>query len=255
MEINWFIFTAQIINFLILVAVLQRFLYRPIIRAMDRREQTIRDRLETAERSRQEAQQEAERYQRLQQEFADQRATLLEGAKTEVEQTRKALLQTAHQELETTQARWQTAVQHQKDAFLRELRHRAVQQIEQTIRRILTDLANGSLEQQVITTFLQRLETLGDADRQLLQDLAIVNGHALVIHSAFEIPDRSRQALLATLQTILSTDVHLQFEVTPELICGIELRTLGSKLAWSFDHYLDALEENLSVVFDEETGG
>ena len=35
---DWFTVIAQIINFLILVALLKRFLYGPIIRAMERRE-------------------------------------------------------------------------------------------------------------------------------------------------------------------------------------------------------------------------
>jgi F-type H+-transporting ATPase subunit b len=254
-EINWFIFGAQIINFLILVAVLQRFLYRPIIRAMDRREQTIRDRLETAARSQQEAQQEAKHHRQLQQEFADRQTAMLAEAKAEVEQTRKTLLQTARMEVEATQARWQTAIQQQKDSFLRELRHQAVQQIEQTIRRTLADLATVELEQQIIAVFLQRLGSLEEENHQLLQDLAASNQESIVIHSSFEIPAALRQVILQTLQQQLSIPLTLQFEITPDLICGIELRTFGSKLSWSVENYLDTLAENLSAVFDEETGG
>ncbi len=254
MEINWFIFTAQIINFLILVAVLQRFLYRPIVRAMDRREQTIRDRLETAARSQQEAQQQAEHYHQLQQDFADQHAAMLAQAKAEVEQTRKALLQKAQEEVDATQARWQTAVQQQKKSFLQELRHQSVQQIEQTIRHILIDLADVKLEHQIIDRFLQRLSHLEAGNSELLQDLANVD-QAIAIHSAFEIPEASRQKILQTLQSQVSTPISVQFEVTPNLICGIELRTVGSKLSWSIENYLDTMAEKLATVFDEETGG
>jgi F-type H+-transporting ATPase subunit b len=252
-SINWFIFSAQIINFLILVAVLQRFLYRPIIRAMDRREKTIRDRLETAERSQQEAKQEAEHNRQLQQEFTDRQTAMLAQAKAEVEQTRQTLLQAARAEVEATQARWQTSIQQQKDSFLLELRHQAVQQIEQTARHALLDLANVELEQQIMSTFLQRLSNLAGEDQQLLQNLVVSKQEAIAIYSTFEIPAAERQALLQTLQQQLSTPAKLQFEIKPDLLCGIELRAAGSKLSWSIESYLEALEATLAAVFDEET--
>lgn len=258
MEINWFIFSAQIVNFLILIAVLQRFLYRPIIRAMSRREQTIRSRLEAGEQAQKVAQQEAEAYRLQQQQLADKQTAMLSQTKAEVEQARKKLLENARVEVEATQSRWQTSIQQQKDSFLQELRHRAVQQIEEAIRRILFDLANVNLEQLVISEFLKRLTKLKEEEYQLLTHVVATSNHNLEpmgIHSAFEIPEESRQAIQSTLQKELSTDVKLQFETTPDLICGIELRASGCKLSWSFDNYLDALAENLSAVFEQESEG
>ena len=48
MQIDWFTVVAQIVNFLILVWLLKKFLYGPIIRAMDDRERRIASRLEEA---------------------------------------------------------------------------------------------------------------------------------------------------------------------------------------------------------------
>jgi F-type H+-transporting ATPase subunit b len=130
-----------------------------------------------------------------------------------------------------------------------------VQQIEQTTRHALTDLANVALEQQIIAMFLQRLNNLADKDHQVLQDLVAAKQDSIAIHSTFEIPEAERQTILQTLQPQLPTPVTLQFEIMPDLLCGIELRTAGSKLSWSIESYLEALEENLAAVFDEETDG
>ena len=48
MQIDWFTVVAQIVNFLTLVGLLKKFLYGPIIRAMDDRERRIASRLEEA---------------------------------------------------------------------------------------------------------------------------------------------------------------------------------------------------------------
>jgi len=48
MEINWFTVIAQIVNFLILVWLLKRFLYKPVLKAIAEREQKIASRLDAA---------------------------------------------------------------------------------------------------------------------------------------------------------------------------------------------------------------
>ena len=60
MLIDWFTVIAQIVNFLVLVYLLKRFLYKPIIKAMDGREQRIAGRLEEADKREEEARQELE---------------------------------------------------------------------------------------------------------------------------------------------------------------------------------------------------
>jgi len=48
MLIDWFTVVAQVVNFLILVWLLKRFLYRPILNAIDAREKRIATKLADA---------------------------------------------------------------------------------------------------------------------------------------------------------------------------------------------------------------
>ena len=57
MLINWFTVIAQIVNFVVLVALLKHFLYAPLLRAIDSREKRIADRLAEASQKNQEAEQ------------------------------------------------------------------------------------------------------------------------------------------------------------------------------------------------------
>jgi len=52
MHIDWFVFFAQIVNFLLLVWLLKKFLYGRIINAIDTREAKIKATFEEAEKSR-----------------------------------------------------------------------------------------------------------------------------------------------------------------------------------------------------------
>ncbi len=85
MQIDYFTIVAQIINFLVLVFLLRHFLYRPVIKAMDEREQKMVSRLKDAEQKREEAEAEAESFRQMKQELEDKRQEMLTKAAEEVQ--------------------------------------------------------------------------------------------------------------------------------------------------------------------------
>ena len=69
MLIDLFTVIAQIINFLILVYLLKRFLFNRIIKIMDDRENQIIDRMQGAEAAKEEAQKELDEQHRIRKEL------------------------------------------------------------------------------------------------------------------------------------------------------------------------------------------
>ncbi|MHC5894988.1 F0F1 ATP synthase subunit B family protein [Nostoc sp.] len=271
MEINWFTFFAQILNFFVLIFVLQRFLYKPITKAMARREKTIRDRLSSASQQKEEAEQEVKHYEEMQQQFTDQKTELLTKAKSEVEQTRQGLLKEMQESVATERSQWQTSLQRQKDAFLREVGDRTMQQLQATVRRVLTDLAESELETQIARVFLQKLRDLTETERaELVTTLTASTKDSipLTLVSTFTLPTDICTAIATVLQDYfkavgsgkiessyeIAGKIEPTYEIESSLICGIELRGTGYKLAWSMDTYLDSITENLVTVFAEEAG-
>jgi F-type H+-transporting ATPase subunit b len=235
--IDWFTVAAQIVNFLILVFLLKRFLYGPIIRAMDERQAQIEADLAAAERKRQEAGQEIETYRQKNREIEEQREKLLGQAADEADEERKRLIRAARDEADESRSRWQKAIEQEKAAFLRQLRQRAGQETYAVLRRALSDLADAELEEQITAVFISRLEQLSPEDR------AVFDGRQATVESAFDLPDEARERLRAALSG-LTTD--LQFKRNPDLIGGLELKASGHKIAWSLQSYLDELEEALT---------
>ncbi|MBN3896054.1 MAG: hypothetical protein HWQ41_12535 [Nostoc sp. NOS(2021)] len=271
MEINWFTFLAQILNFFVLIFGLQRLLYKPITQAMARREKTISDRLSSASQQKEEAEQEVKHYQEMQQKFTDQKTQLLTQTKSEVEQTRQGLLKEMHESVATERSQWQTSLQRQKDSFLREVGDRTMQQLQATVRRVLTDLAESELETQIARVFLQKLRDLTEPERaELVTTLTASTKDSipLTLVSTFTLPPDICAAIATVLQDYfkavgsgkiessyeIAGKIEPTYEIESSLICGIELRGTGYKLAWSMDTYLDTITESLVTVFAEEAG-
>ena len=74
MLIDWFTVIAQVVNFLILVWLLKRFLYRPILDAIDAREKRIALALADADAKKVEAEKERDAFQQKNEAFDQQRA-------------------------------------------------------------------------------------------------------------------------------------------------------------------------------------
>jgi F-type H+-transporting ATPase subunit b len=245
--IDWFTILAQIVNFLVLVALLRYFLYDPIIRTMDAREARIAADLEAADRKRAEAAQEIETYRQKNQELEARREEWLQEARQEVEAWQQEMNQKARREVDEAKERWYRALQQEKDAFLQELRRRAGNQIYAIARQALADLAGAELEERLVGHFVEQLDRLQGEERQALVQALSEGNREIVIYSAQELPEATRQRLSTAVRALHDgREDAIRFTTRPELIGGLELRTDGYKVAWSLADYLAGLEEELS---------
>ena len=252
MQIDWFTLIAQIVNFLILVVLLKYLLYKPITKAMDEREESIASRLKEAEEKIEGAQQEAESYHKKQKELEEQRDAMLAQAKEEAGAYRNELIHEARKDVDEVKAKWYESVEREKDGFLKELRRRASAQVYAAIRNALAALANEDLEQRITDVFIERIEKLDESQRKRVVASMQDSDRKAVVTSTFPIAEKKRQRVTKALQAQLVDDMDIHFETSSDLMCGLELKAGGCKVAWSLEDYLEDLEERLSEVLGEE---
>jgi len=241
--IDWFTVTAQIINFLILVLLLKKFLYGPIIRAMDKREEIIAGRLNDAQQTRLEAQQEIETYRQKNEDLESQRAAMLTEAKAAAEQREKELIETARKEVEDIKARWRQAVAQEKEAFFGNLRSKIAEELSAVARRMFSDLADISMEEHLTEKFIQKINALDPTEQEKLRSALKDALAGVTVAASFEIPQQKREALRETVRRITGRDAQPEFVVSQDILCGIELRAQGYTLSWNVDEYMGSLEE------------
>ena len=249
MLLDRFTIFAQVVNFLVLVLLLRRFLYKPILRAMEDRQAKITQQVEEAEKIKQEASHEKETYQEKHRKLEHEREHLLAQTRQQADSELHQMLHEARAEVDETRARWLQSVEQEKEAFLRELRGRSTHQIYEAARRALADLASAELEAQIIRVFLQRLNQLDAESWQTLEAELQKAGQEIVVYSSFAVPEKSRREIQQTLHQYLPNPGGARFETDPDLLCGIELRAGGYLLAWSLGDYLASIERELLPAF------
>jgi F-type H+-transporting ATPase subunit b len=253
MQLDWFTVVAQIINFLVLIALLKRFLYGPIIRAMDEREERIAQQMREAEERERQAEERAGSYREKQQELEEKRSEILGEVREEAETKRREMVQKARDEVDELRQRWCESLRRDKGSFIADMRQQAGREICTVTRRVLRDLAGERLEARMVAAFLERLGHMDDEDRNHMSQAADESG-AVVVLTSFALPEAARRKVRAGIRQHLSQNAEVQFETAEELICGIEVRAGGRKLAWTVARYLDALSESLAQALSREAG-
>jgi F-type H+-transporting ATPase subunit b len=246
MQIDWLTVIAQIVNFLILVWLLKRFLYQPVINAMDRREQRIAERLQLAEQREQTAIETRQDYANRIASINKESETLMASARQEAEAERQQLLSAARSEAGEKRSLWQHQVNEEKQRFLRSLKLQASETIQHIVRQALSDLADAELEEQMIESFLRQLESLDNETREEMASTA----QPFQVTSSLALKPPVRDRLTGMIHHHIAQDVKVVFNESAALICGIQLTASGRRLGWNLADYLSDMEQRVQVQLE-----
>lgn len=252
MTFDWTTFTLQLVNVLILLAILRRFLFRPVAAIIAARTAQAQAELDDAARARTEAARARDAAAAEAQATVAARDAVLSAAREEAETARKTLLDAARTEAEGIVANGRA--ERDRDTT-------AAQALALTrARDLATELARRALAEQPVDAlgYVQRLAGGLDA-MPAAERGALLTGSGLRVVSAAPLPEDARAAVLAVLDqhrtSITGDPSHREppgFDTDPALISGVELVSESGRLRNSLAHDLDTLTQAMG---DDDTAG
>ncbi|MFO7765612.1 MAG: F0F1 ATP synthase subunit delta [Pelovirga sp.] len=251
MLIDWFTVAAQIVNFGILVFLLHRFLYRPIVRHMTEREEKIKQRLEEAADKKSKAQEQIEEFQRKCDELDKKADQQLKQAQAEAEKRKEELLNEAQKHVNDQREKWLQALDREKNAFAGEFKKRGSEEILKYIRRIIKDLADEPLNNRLARVLAAKIGNLDQQDRKKLQRAG--RAEKISIRSTFELDSQEKRKLTTILHEICGKEAEVVYQVDSEYPLGIEAQAGNVRLSWDIDSYLEELKSRLLSLVEEKT--
>ena len=252
MLIDWFTIIAQVFNFLILVWLMKRFLYKPILNAIDAREKRIADELASADKKKAEAQKESDEFKHKNEEFDKQRAALLSKATQDAQTERQKLMDEARKAADVLSAKRQESLRNDTKNLNQAISLRTQQEVFAIARKTLRDLSTTTLEECMTGVFIRRLQGMDSQTKNGLLNVLKTSSQSGTVRSAFDLAEGQRAAIQNALNVSFSADIHLKFETAPDLIGGIEFTSNGQRLAWSIADYLKSLEKGVDELLKEK---
>jgi len=253
MLIDWFTIAAQVVNFLVLVWLMKRFLYQPILSAIDARETGIAAKLAEAKATEAKAQAERDALQQKSDTFEQQRAAVFQKATEDAAAERDQLLAKARRDADAVRAEWQEALRNEQKGLSDAIVRRTQQGVFEIARKALAGLATADLEASMCGAFVTRLRSLSGPDHDQFASALSASSQGALVHSAFDLPPAQRAAIEAAVRETFTVQPQMRFETSQDLVSGIELSANGQKVAWSISDYLGALEESVTALVEEKT--
>jgi F-type H+-transporting ATPase subunit b len=242
-ELDWTTFVLEIINFLVLVWILQRFLYRPVMNVVAQRRTAISQSLQEAQATQQQATELKAQYENRLTDWQKEREAARKQLGDEIEAERQKLMAQLQTELAEQRRKEQVLAARRDENLLREARQQAQLLSEQFAAKLLSRVAGPAVEGRLLEMLLEDLAGLPEERRKNLAAAVRGNRAPVQVISAFPLDDAQRQALNAAMQKTLGTTISCEFREDPAVVAGVSIH-IGA-------HYLQAnLKEELRFFGD-----
>ena len=223
MEFNWTTFALEILNFLVLVWVLQRFLYKPVANTIARRKAGIEKTMLDACAAQAEADARKLEFESRLGDWAREKESARAQLLEEIGAERTRLLAALHTSLE--QEREKNRVQEERHNLQIRLaaEEGACARGGQFVARLLSRLASADLERRIMDVVLEDLPRLPESDLRALHAAGLDAGFRIKVTSRYPIAMGGRDVLAQTLGRLLGKPVACEFAEDAELLAGLRL--------------------------------
>lgn len=236
MSIDWITVAAQIVNFLVLVWLLKRFLYRPILDGIDAREAAISARMSEAAQIREMSEEAAAEHRAEIARLKAEREGALEEVRAAARAERDAMLAETRTGLERERVARDADRAEEARRYSSGLHRSGASALVALTRKALGDLAGETLEERIVARAMTRLP-------EMAADLREAAGEVrdAVVTTRSSLPTDLRAQLEAGLAAALP-GAKVRYETDPEQSPGLSLRLAGAQLGWTVDDYVDGLD-------------
>lgn len=156
--IDWKLLIAQAANFLILLWVLKRYAYGPILRALEARTKRIEQGLKDAEASRQQLDSAHEEEKKLLSAAREEARSILSQGEVAAKKRDALMLEETKQKIDRMIAEADTHLAESQAKLLREAKAEIVDTVLLATRQVLGERVDGSLNREIVE---RSLETQG----------------------------------------------------------------------------------------------
>ena len=223
MELNLSTFIFEIINFLILIWILQRLLYKPVLKVIDQRRQAIEKSLSEAKNIRREAEKLQTKYENRLTEWEQEKKNAFNALHVQIEKERTQLMEKLNKTLEEEQKKAKVIGERHLMEAQRRNEQLALKQGARFAGLLLKHAAGPELENRLLDSLLQNLSSLPVEQVQSLHSLKDRESVSIEIVSAYELNKDHCQKLEQSLNKIAGPSANYHYHQDPELIAGFRI--------------------------------
>lgn len=243
MEFNLSTFILEIINFLILIWILQRLFYKPLLEVIAKRKQFIDQSLSEAKNLKLKAEQQCSLYENRQKLWDQEKQAAITALHRQLEAERKAHLDKLNADLEQERQKAKVLLSKQQRELQQQTEKQALHNGAKFAGMLLQHSAGPELEARLFTLLLDNLTTLPEACKLCLTMMGTKKSVPVKITSAYPLSVDMRQQLEQKLGTLSNSQINFQYHQDKALIAGLRMDIGAWVLNANLQHELTGFAE------------
>ena len=242
MNISWFEIIAQIINFFLILFILQKLLYKPVLKAMAQRQERIEKSQLEADAKMKDATALMAEYDEKMTNIQKEKREILEEARTQAQEKKESLIEDYKQEAESKRHVYLKEVEDEMESFTLHLRKNLGESAVKIASRILEAISSKELEGEVFNTFILDLKNL---NRNIPDAEDLKEEEHAQIRSFRPLSQYEKKTVEEVLKEQLKNVKEIRYETDAELVLGYELSLETYTLHTNIKNYLDEIEKDI----------
>lgn len=223
MQLDATTFILELINFVILVWLLNRFLFKPVLAVMDRRRKQIDTEKDEIDQARKEAEALQEKHNAALKDWEKEKRRLREELEQELSSRRDEGIKAAREAQEREQSRLKAVEEGKREEWRKQTERKALMLGSAFAAKLLERLGGSTLDEKLVDLMLEDVSGWSAEQRMVLKDAASKDGTGITVVSARELSASSRKALEQGLKGLLGKTSEFQYETDKSLISGVRV--------------------------------
>jgi F-type H+-transporting ATPase subunit b len=251
-DINWSTLLFQILNFGIMVFILSRVFFKPVVRILDQRsEQVTKSMQEAEDREKTAAEAQAE-YEKTLAEAQEQVLVMQQRAQEDLLQTKQQVLAEAREQVQSMRANAEQDLEQARQEAISEHRRELGYLAIELSERLMRQAGGAAFQEATMQEFLGRLDRLEpETYREALQGDEVPTLQVQVV-SAQALDSENQAAIETRTKKLLDREIEVRYRIDPSLIAGATMRFGGVVIDGSLSGQLQTLNERYQADSERE---
>ncbi|RMA97238.1 F0F1 ATP synthase subunit delta [Hydrogenothermus marinus] len=228
MKFDLLTYLFEIINFFILLWILKKLLYKPVISVLKKRKEYIDTKIREAEEAQAKVEKLKQEYEKLLQDIENIKKAKLAEITKQVEEEKEKLYKQMKAELDAEREKFLESLQIEKKEVINEIKEFIINYSLQFVSKILVKVSDENLHKNLFKLALEAIENLPDEDKKSISE-ELKHQKFILIETAYPLTEEEKNKLKDLIKKEFGIEVSIKEEEKKDLIAGVSIH-IGSKL-------------------------
>lgn len=223
MELNWSTFILEMVNFVILVWILKRFLYKPVLNVIEQRQSAINEKVGQAEEMKTQADILLNDYTNRLSDWEKEKQSLKQALDQDIQQERVMRVQKLKDEIDSEREKAKVIEQRKHAELQQQAESAAITMATRFAAKLFSDLSGPEVERRLIKLFVEELHSMPPERKQILLSGTENAADEISVYTAYQIDPTDSQMLESELHQLFGDAVAINYLQSSELIAGLKV--------------------------------